>query len=43
MAPSSNDGRWYWLAVALLMLLMGLYMTIGGGVLLGKEAAGTLC
>lgn len=36
MAPSSNDGRWYWLAVALLMLLMGLYMTIGGGVLLGK-------
>lgn len=36
MAPSSNGGRWYWLAVALLMLLMGLYMTIGGGVLLGK-------
>ncbi|KGG83447.1 MULTISPECIES: membrane-bound PQQ-dependent dehydrogenase, glucose/quinate/shikimate family [Comamonas] len=36
MAPSSNDGRWYWLAVALLMLLMGLYLTIGGGILLGK-------
>ncbi len=36
MAPSSNDGRWYWLAVAFLMLLMGLFMTIGGGVLLGK-------
>ncbi|NIF82486.1 membrane-bound PQQ-dependent dehydrogenase, glucose/quinate/shikimate family [Comamonas sp. Tr-654] len=36
MAPSSNDGRWYWLVVGLLMLLMGLYMTIGGGILLGK-------
>ncbi|WP_294254911.1 membrane-bound PQQ-dependent dehydrogenase, glucose/quinate/shikimate family [uncultured Comamonas sp.] len=36
MAPSSNDGRWYWLAVGLLMLLTGLYMTIGGGVLLVK-------
>lgn len=36
MAPSSNDGRWYWLAVGLLMLLMGLYLTIGGGILLGK-------
>ena len=36
MAPSSNDGRWYWLAVAFLMLLTGLFMTIGGGVLLGK-------
>ena len=36
MAPSSNDGRSYWLVVGLLMLLMGLYMTIGGGILLGK-------
>ena len=36
MAPSSNDGRWYWLVVGLLMLLMGLYMTIGGGILIGK-------
>jgi len=36
MAPSSNGGRWYWLVVGLLMLLMGLYMTIGGGILLGK-------
>nr|WP_182312000.1 membrane-bound PQQ-dependent dehydrogenase, glucose/quinate/shikimate family [Comamonas testosteroni] len=36
MAPSSNDERSYWLVVGLLMLLMGLYMTIGGGILLGK-------
>lgn len=43
MAPSSNDGRWYWLAVALLMLLMGLYLTIGGGILLGKGRQAVLC